>query len=140
MIFIDTGAFLARYLKRDQYFEDAQIRWTSIREEAIPLVTTNLILVETATLLSRRAQPDIAIARIRSIYQSRSFLIHSSASEDEMAGLDMMARYRGQNISLTDGISFAVMRKLGITRAFTFDHHFLIAGFELFELDHSRSS
>ena len=137
MIFVDTGAFLARYLKRDQFFEKAQNQWASIRKEAIPLVTTNLVLVETATLLARRAPPDIAVARIRSIYQSRSFVIHSSASEDEMAGLDMMAHYRGQDISLTDGISFAVMRKLGITRAFTFDHHFLIAGFELFELDHS---
>ncbi len=133
MIFVDTGAFLARYLKRDQYFDCARARWASIRREAIPLVTTNLVLVETATLLSRRIQPDFAVAKVRSIYQSVSFMIHSSAREDEKVGLDMMAHYRGQDISLTDGISFAVMRKLGITRAFTFDHHFLIAGFELFE-------
>ena len=137
MIFVDTGAFLARYLKRDQFFENAQNQWASIRKEAIPLVTTNLILVETATLLSRRTGPDVAVAKVRSIYQSRSFMIHSSAKEDELAGLDLISQFRGQDISLTDGISFVVMRKLGITRAFSFDHHFLIAGFELFELDHS---
>ncbi len=121
------------YLKRDQYFDDAQSRWSSIRKEAIPLVTTNLVLVETATLLSRRSSADVAVKRIRSIYQSGSFVIHDSSRKDETAGLDLMAQYRGQDISMVDGVSFAVMKKLGITGAFSFDHHFLIAGFELFE-------
>ena len=133
MIFVDTGAFLARYLKRDQYFDRAQSQWSTIRKEAIPLVTTNLILVETATLLSRRNSADVAVKRIRSIYQSGSFMIHYSSRKDEIAGLDLMVHYRGHDISLTDGISFAVMKGLGITRAFSFDRHFAIAGFELFE-------
>ena len=133
MIFVDTGAFLARYLRRDQYFDRARERWLLIRNEAIPLMTTNLILVETATLLSRRGRPEVAVRKIRSIYQSSSFSIHSSSKEDELAGLDLMVHYRGHDISLVDGVSFALMRKLGITRAFSFDHHFSVAGFELFE-------
>ena len=133
MIFVDTGAFLARYLRRDQYFDRARERWLLIQNEAIPLMTTNLILVETATLLSRRGRPEVAVRKIRSIYQSSSFSIHSSSKEDELAGLDLMVHYRGHDISLVDGVSFALMRKLGITRAFSFDHHFSVAGFELFE-------
>ncbi len=133
MIFVDTGAFLARYLKRDQYFDRARSQWLLIRSEALPLVTTNLVLVETATLLSRRSRPDVAVGKMRAIYQSGSFTVHYSSREEEMAGLDLIAKYRGHDVSLTDGVSFAVMRKLGITRAFSFDRHFVIAGFELFE-------
>ena len=133
MIFVDTGAFLARYLKRDQYFDRAQLRWSSIRAENIPLVTTNLILVETANLLARRSRPDIVVGKIKSIYQSASFTIFYSSKEEEIAGLDKIAKHRGHDISLTDGVSFVVMQKLNTNRAFSFDQHFVIAGFELFE-------
>ena len=133
MIFVDTGAFLARYLRRDQYSDLTRSRWSLIRKEALPLVTTNLILVETTTLLMRRSRPDVAVRKIRSIYQSYSTTVHNSSREDEFPGLDLITLYRGHDISLTDGVSFAVMKRLGITCAFSFDQYFDIVGFELFE-------
>ncbi len=36
-----------------------------------------------------------------------------------------------QGVSFTDALSFAVMRRLSIGRAFTFDRHLALAGFEL---------
>jgi predicted nucleic acid-binding protein len=41
----------------------------------------------------------------------------------------ILARYSDQDFSLTDAVSFAVMRQRRIEEAFTFDNHFSTAGF-----------
>jgi predicted nucleic acid-binding protein len=40
-------------------------------------------------------------------------------------------RFHDQPFTLTDAVSFEVMRRSRLTVAFAFDHHFEIAGFEL---------
>ena len=42
-----------------------------------------------------------------------------------------LARFSDQEFSLTDAVSFEVMRRNRMTHAFAFDRHFAIAGFEL---------
>jgi predicted nucleic acid-binding protein len=43
-----------------------------------------------------------------------------------------MRKYSDQAISFTDCVSFVLMRREGIKRAFSFDKHFRYAGFTLF--------
>lgn len=48
------------------------------------------------------------------------------------AGLSgWLERFDDQRFSLTDAVSFEVMRREGLTHAFAFDDDFLTAGFEL---------
>jgi predicted nucleic acid-binding protein len=47
----------------------------------------------------------------------------------EAAMQNWIARYSDQKFSLVDAISFETMRRERITHAFTFDRHFLTAGF-----------
>jgi predicted nucleic acid-binding protein len=42
----------------------------------------------------------------------------------------ILRRYADQEFSLTDAASFALMQEQGIKKAFAFDRHFTIAGFE----------
>ena len=42
-----------------------------------------------------------------------------------------MLKYKDQDFSYADAVSFAVMRERDIDRVFAFDHRFLIAGFTL---------
>jgi predicted nucleic acid-binding protein len=55
MTFIDTGAFLARYLPSDQHHKVATALWNKIRTTHERCVTSNFVLDETFTLLARRA-------------------------------------------------------------------------------------
>jgi predicted nucleic acid-binding protein len=50
-------------------------------------------------------------------------VIRVRASDEERAR-DIVYRYTDKDFSLADAISFVVMDRLQITRAFTFDHHF----------------
>ena len=42
-----------------------------------------------------------------------------------------MTRFSDQSISLTDAVTFEVMRKERLTVAFAFDRHFVVAGYRL---------
>jgi uncharacterized protein len=52
-------------------------------------------------------------------------------AEDELRTRQIIYRYDDKNFSLTDATSFAVMERLRITTAFTFDHNFAQYGFQL---------
>jgi len=46
-------------------------------------------------------------------------------------GWRYLARHQDKRYSLTDCVSFALMERLGIAVAFTVDHHFEQAGFDI---------
>jgi predicted nucleic acid-binding protein len=129
VIFIDTGAFLARHLARDQFHERAVEGWTQLSGHRC--VTTSHVIDETLTLLARRAGHAFAGERARAILTSRVLQIERPDLDDELAALEQFERFGDQAISFTDALSFAVMRRLRIERAFCFDRHFALAGFEL---------
>ena len=47
MIFIDTGAFLARYLSHDQYHYLAKVTWEKLTSRRESCFTSNFVLDET---------------------------------------------------------------------------------------------
>lgn len=127
MVFVDTGAFLARYLARDEHHKSAVSAWADLT--GVPLFTSNHILDETATLLGRRAGHSFAADRMENIYGSQMIQILYSTKADEMEALRWFRKLSDQKVSFTDCISFALMKRLRIPVAFTFDEHFTRAGF-----------
>ena len=129
MIFVDTRASLGLYLERDQYHRQA-IRIFRTLER--PFSTSNHIVDELATLLGRLAGFRFAADRISDLYASESIIVLSSTRDDEIEAIRWMRKYSDKKISFTDCISFALMRRLRIRTAFTFDRHFHDAGFAVF--------
>lgn len=128
MIFADTGAFLALYIKHDQYHRQAQKVFRALSR---PFSTSNHVVDELATLLGRIAEYGYAADRMDDLYASESIEVLASTREDEMEAIRWMRKYSDKEISFTDCISFAVMRRMGIHAVFTFDRHFRDAGFEI---------
>ena len=132
MIYIDTGAFLARHLSKDQYHFKANAFWDSIRKNSETCVTSNFVLDETFTLLGRRAGYSFAAQRARNIYASELVNILRPSREDELKAIALFEKYSDHHISFTDCVSFVLMKSRRIKRVFTFDQHFQIAGFQLY--------
>jgi predicted nucleic acid-binding protein len=131
MIFIDTGAFVARHIERDQHHQAAVDYWAEMARGKLRCATSSFVLDETFTLLGRLAGNAFAAERARNIYASPSLKILRPDAATEMRALEFFTKYADKKISFTDAISFALMRKERIRRAFTFDRHFSDAGFQV---------
>jgi predicted nucleic acid-binding protein len=92
------------------------------------LFTTEFIVAEThALLLSRRGQA-IAARILAEIDRSATILIPVTAA-DHQSAREIIRVYDDKDFSLTDALSFAVMNRVGIAYAFSFDSHFVQYGF-----------
>lgn len=132
MIYIDTGAFIARHLKRDQYNEIALKLWKDLQTKNERYFTSNFVLDETFTLLGRRAGYKFAAKRAHNIYLSGTITILRPEREDELKALDLFEKYSNLEVSYTDCISFVLMSRNRIEQVFSFDKHFQLAGFTIF--------
>jgi predicted nucleic acid-binding protein len=124
--FADTFLFLALINPRDRAHQAAV---KSVDELRAPLVTTAWVLTELADGLCARATRGTFLmleSRLRA--DPRVVVVPSSRDLFDRA----MGLYRSRpdkDWSLTDCVSFVVMRERGITEALTGDHHFEQAGF-----------
>lgn len=110
---------------------DASQAWDRLQHSAERCLTTNFVIDETLTLIGRRAGNRFAGRVGRRLYRSRILEIHRPSLEDEITALGLLEKYADQGVSFTDCVSFVTMRARGIERAFGFDRHFRIAGFDL---------
>jgi uncharacterized protein len=130
LIFVDTGAFIGRYRRRDQHHRDAVEFWKEIEAGWERCLTSSYVLAEMLTFLGRRAGNRFAAEKARLILASRRITVVRPDEDDEQRALALFEKFDDQErVSFTDCLSFALMRARRITRAFTFDHHFGIAGF-----------
>jgi hypothetical protein len=130
MIFIDTGAFVARYVANDQYHQKAKSAWTQLSKRKWKCYTSNFVLDETFTLLARRSSYPFAADRARAIMTSNILTILRPSHEDELKALAFFEKLADQKVSFTDCVSFVLMKAHRIGRAFAFDRHFRDVGFE----------
>ena len=131
MIFVDTGAWLAQFSKRDQYHAKALRSWQKLHTDKVHLVTSSPVLVETITLIAREINHSTAVRIGKQIYGWRSLTILRPVEEDEVLALAILDKFSDQKIGFVDCLSFALMRRYGIKTAFAYDRHFKTAGFEL---------
>ena len=134
MIYIDTGALIARYSARDQYHQVALSAWQRLASLPWQCYTSNFVLNESFSLLARRTSYAFTAKRARWLMVSGELTILRPAQEDELKALDLFSKFADQRVSYTDCISFALMRRHRLSRAFTFDRHFSDAGFETWPL------
>ena len=68
---------------------------------------------------------------ITSLQGSSRIHIAYSNREIEADAIKFLADYSDQDFSYTDAVSFILMKRSSIHEAFSFDKHFIIAGFTL---------
>lgn len=132
MIFIDTGAFIARFIQDDAYHEKANLFWEKLHREKYKLYTSNFVVDETITLLARKISVVYSLEKADLIYHGSGIEILRPDASTELQAIAWMSKFKDQVISFTDCISFALMKAHKLKHYFGFDKHFHIAGFEGF--------
>jgi predicted nucleic acid-binding protein len=75
MIFIDTGAFIARYVTHDSHHIVALEKWQELEDKNLHFVTSNFVIDETITLLSRITENKFAAEKAKLLYTSKALVI-----------------------------------------------------------------
>jgi|ERR1043166_38420 predicted nucleic acid-binding protein len=124
--FADAYYFFALLNPRDEAHPAAKLFSAASRR---PIVTTAWVLTEVADGLAATPSRNLFAQLFDSLRSNpNAFLVPPDAALFERG----IAPYRNRgdkSWSLTDCISFEVMRDHGLTDAFTGDHHFEQAGF-----------
>jgi predicted nucleic acid-binding protein len=129
-LFLDTGFVLALEDTDDQHHQKAKTFWSDFRSDPIPLITTSYIFDETVTLIRKHLGHARAVSVAQRLRTSPLVtLLHLSESDFD-AGWDWFERYADKKFSFTDCTSFAVMKRLKVKTALSFDKHFTQAGFD----------
>jgi predicted nucleic acid-binding protein len=131
-LFVDTSAWLALNDRSDQYHQKALSRNAAIRSQRIELITSEYVVDESLTIIRYRVSLKAAVILGESLMNSRIVTVADVANEERLAAWALFKKYADKELSFTDCTSFALMNKLGLLQAFSFDDHFRQIGFELF--------
>jgi predicted nucleic acid-binding protein len=126
-VFLDTVGMIAIWDDADQWHKAAKAVYDRLLIEGRRLVTTPHVLFECGNASARRTyRPDVC--ELRKALIEEGLLVEPTPLEIDAAWL---AYERGEaaQAGIVDHVSFVVMRRLGISEAFTNDSHFQAAGF-----------
>jgi uncharacterized protein len=126
-VFVDTVHLLALINANDAWRAKA-LEWAA--RVSGPLVTTDAVLTEVADALCRSDRRAWAIAAIGDLRSDANVTCVPGSASLFARGLELYAERRDKDWSLTDCISFVVMRDRRIDQALTADLHFVQAGFK----------
>ena len=96
-------------------------------------MTTDAVLIESCNVFSKVPLRPLAIALMKKIEEAENLGVLEIIHVTEVLitrGGNLFQKRHDKDWSLTDCISFVVMKDKGITKAFTTDHQFEQAGFE----------
>ena len=123
-LFADSFFFFAAANPRDRM----HARAVEVMQQRPRLVTTSWVLLEVADGFAASGREVFLKTRRQLMVDPHSEVI-PPLIDDFDRGIDLYARRPDKQWSLTDCISFIVMRDRGLTDALTGDHHFEQAGF-----------
>ena len=126
---MDSVGLLALWDEDDQWHEPAQRAFVPIGDGRTKLITTTFILAECGNAAARHPFR-VEAERLREEFENAGTLIWPR-TEDWHQAWSAYRRGEADAAGIVDHISFVVMRRLGVTKAFTNDRHFRAAGFEV---------
>ena len=120
-IFLDASFWITFRNERDAGFRRAGDISLQVYRRGFSLITTTLVAAETHAYFSRSS---VRFKILEDIENIGVMKIESLTPHDQPAAIRLLRQFADKEFSLCDGISFAVMERLGINRALSFDRHF----------------
>jgi predicted nucleic acid-binding protein len=130
MYFLDTSYVLALELENDQYHHLAQQHWQGIRVRLPPILTSTYVFDEIVTFFNSRGYHKKAVEVGTMLLTSPSIAMVHVEEHLFHEAWNMFVQHDDKRFSLTDCVSFELMKTRQIIKALSFDHHFVQAGFQ----------
>ena len=127
MILLDTSALIALGDRRDKNHKRA-VEFLKKAAKKTRFILPKHVLVEYIDGVTKRISKDKAIEELEKILNSRLIIIEFERKRDWEKAIEYFKKYQDIKIDLTDCLSFAIMERLKIKEAFTFDKDFKIHG------------
>jgi len=130
-IFVDTGMWFAYLVRNDQYHGAALESMTELQAKGDFLVTSELVISETYTLLMRKlgvkaALKFLAIIKLQ-VEKGFTGIIWADWAVLQEAN-KILTKYQDHPVTLTDAASASIVKREGIPVVATFDRHFKLMG------------
>lgn len=126
--FIDSSAFFAL---ADQSSKSGEKIKSFLLENQLSLLTTNFILAETISLITKRIGKHEALKTGEKILSSHTIGLSYVDEASQKEAWNMFKHYKDKDFDLIDATSFVFCRKQKIKEVITLDYHFAQMGFKV---------
>lgn len=120
-LFVDTSAFYALADQSDRLHSSAK---GFLESNTSLLITSNLVVHETITLIRMRLGHAAAVQFGRSLFDEALTPVLRVTPSEERRAWDLFQRYHDKRFSFVDCTSFTLMQRRRIPAAFAFDRDF----------------
>lgn len=127
-VLLDTGAFIALARGADTNHSAAEECLKAIDAKRLPLFVATPTIYETHRRFLYDMGRTVASTFLVRVNDGSVNIVRTTV-EDEAEARILITRYYALNLTLTDAVNMAVMLRLKIAACFSFDIHFLQAGF-----------
>jgi predicted nucleic acid-binding protein len=117
-VLIDSDAFVGLLYEKDAHHQKAVALFSQLENKKIALVSTNYIILETATVLSHRQGQSVARMFLKFVQQIP--IIHIGEALHKQS-LDLFRRQIRRGTSVVDCSNVVLMKHYGIPKIFSFD-------------------
>ena len=128
LVYVDTSALIALATSTDRYHSSAADYFRKAMDGGIRFIVGRPVLVEYIDGVTKRIGKSEAIKELRLLESTAVMRIEPDVADDHRLGRELFLRYDDQAIDMTDSLSFAIMDRLGLKEAFTFDRDFVVHG------------
>lgn len=131
-VFVDTSGWFAAANSREDRHTETSEAYGNLLESRARLVTSSLVVAEMHALVVRWRGAQAGCALLDAIYSDPLYRVVSVSRDLESEATDRWLRPYGDHaFSLTDAVSFEIMRSERIGEALALDRHFEVAGYRL---------
>jgi uncharacterized protein len=130
-LFVDSSGWIALFDRDDRYHSQAAAAFAGLEGQSVHFITTDYVFDEALTFLRVRTGHTNAVRFGQWLLQARTVVWVTIEPAIWDAAWQMFQQYDDKAWAFTDCTSFVVMQRQQLYQAFTFDHHFAQAGFQL---------
>jgi predicted nucleic acid-binding protein len=129
-LLVDSDAFIGLFVTHDVHYTRARDSFHRFAQTQQKLVTTNLVIAEAASTLSRRFSYHAACQLIEYIKRGSFPLIYVDSTIQEQAN-DIFLSEKREGTSMVDCVNIAAVRYFNIPTIFGFDRVYTRFGIDM---------